>query len=433
MKKLIEKYNNKESLLVISSYPLKGMVYGNGVGGVASFAKNNLIPLSEERKIVVLAEILTKPEIYEEGNILVCRIWRRNFPGIYFDLIKAVKKFSKIKHFEVQFEFSLFGELIITGFMPLFLGLLKLSGKNIVIVVHQVLLSLDSLSGHLGWTERTLKQKAFSIILRLYYYLLAINSNKIVVLEPAFKRRLQAIGIKDDKVSVIRLGVDRNLIATKKEIAMRELGIEKNEFVILVFGFLAWYKGSDLIAEAFTKLIQKYPSKKIKLILAGGESLTQKQKPHYQKYVKNLYSLAAKNSRITITGFVPEQKLKKYFGAADLVVLPYRAFMSSSAVLSLTLSFGKPLIISEELKGWFEGMEEEKNLPEFLFFKANVNSLALALEKIIFNRTNLNILGNFSYKLAYERDYQIVGKQYSNLWQTKEGIQKITYEKVITN
>lgn len=422
MKKLIEKYNNKESLLVITSYPPKGTLYGKKVGGVASFAKNNLLPLSAQKKVVVLAEILGKPEIYEEGNILVCRCWKRNFPRIYLDLLKAVQLFSKINQFEVQFEFALYGDLVITGFMPFFLGLLKFFGKEIVIVVHQVLLNLDSLSGHLGWNKNNLKQKIFSLILPFYYYLLSFSSGKIVVLEPSFKRRLEEIGINPGKVFVIRLGVDRSISAMNLQTAKGKLGIEKDELVILSFGFLTWYKGSDLLVQSFNQLSQKYPGKKMKLILAGGESITQKYKDHYQKYIKRLYEQAKLNSKIEITGFVPEEKLQLYFGAADLVVLPYRTFMSSSGVLSLTLSFGKPFIVSEVLNGWFEGMEEGLKLPGLMFFKPEEVALMNTMKKIVLDKSKLAVLSGISKKLSTERDYRAIGLQYLSLWKSAKQI-----------
>jgi len=47
-------------------------------------------------------------------------------------------------------------------------------------------------------------------------------------------------------------------------------------------------------------------------------------------------------------GFLDEKDLPVYFGAADLVVLPYRTFMSSSGPLSLAQAMGKPFILSEE-------------------------------------------------------------------------------------
>lgn len=416
MKNLIEKYNQRESLLVISSYPPKGQTYGKGVGGVASFAKNNLLPLSSEQRIVVLAEILDKPEIYEEENILVCRCWKRNFPGIYFDLLRAISKFSEIKQIEVQFEFALYGDLIITGFFPIFLGFLKFFGKQLVVVVHQVLLSLNSLSGHLGWQKSDFRQKFFSFILRWYYKFLAFFSEQIVVLEPVFKKRLNFMGINENKISVIRHGIDNSIVSVGKEKARQKLGIKDNEIVIMSFGFLTWYKGSDLLIESFSCLTKKFPEKKLRLILAGGESITQNKKSHYQKYVNKLYEVAAKNPEITITGFVPESKLKLFFGAADLVVLPYRTFMSSSAVLSLTLSFKKPFIVSNVLSGWFDGMEKNCKLPKFLFFKPRVHDLTQVMEETIFSKKRLAILSSFSQSLCMGRDYQVVGLQYQNLW-----------------
>lgn len=78
MQKLISKYNQSDTLLVISTYPKKGQVYTAGMGGVASYTKNNLLPLTKKgQKVVVLADKENDEFLYEEEGILVIRCWKR--------------------------------------------------------------------------------------------------------------------------------------------------------------------------------------------------------------------------------------------------------------------------------------------------------------------------------------------------------------------
>ncbi len=419
-KNIFKKYNHLDTLLVITSYPPKGTIYGDGVGGVASFAKNNLVPLSFSRRIVVLAEILDKPEVYAEDKILVCRCWKRNSKRIYADIFRAVLLFGKVKQIEIQFEFSLYGDLLISSFFPLFLCFLKLFGRRVVMVVHQVLLDLEDLNGHLGWSKNSLKELFFSFFLRWYYRFLCLCSWTIVVLEPVFKKRLESLGINRSKIIVIRHGVDNEIAKINQSKARQILGIEKGEFVILCFGFITWYKGSDLIVKVFDRLTGEYPNEKLRLLLAGGASLTQGHKTHYRKYLKKLDRLSKQNGKITITGFIPEQSLRLYFGAADLVVLPYRTFMSSSGVLSLTLSFGKPFILSNILKDWLEGFEGKIKLEDFIFFKATPTDLQRSLKTIILDRLRLQALSQISFELGRLRDYRQLALEYRDLWSDKE-------------
>ena len=117
------------------------------------------------------------------------------------------------------------------------------------------------------------------------------------------------------------------------------------------FGYLSHYKGTDLLVKAFHKPL-KINGKKVKLILAGGESPTQGQKYHYQHFYKNLYQSISDNENIIHTGFVPQEKIKHVFSSSDLVIFPYRAFMSASGPISLALSFNKPIIVSNQLENY---------------------------------------------------------------------------------
>jgi len=417
-KKLISKYNQTDSLIIITSYPPKGTRYGDRVGGVASFAKNTLLGMTRysQRKIIVLAEILNIPDVYEEEGILVVRCWKRNFPKLYIDILQMLILFSKVKQIKVQFEFALYGDFVVTGFLPFFLNLLKLLGKQITAVIHQVVLDLSSLSGHLGWKEKSLKSEIYSMLMKIYFFLLCAVSRKVVVLEEEFKKRLIALGIRQDKIIVIHHGVDLELKGISKIAAKKVLGIKKDEFTILLFGFLTWYKGSDLAVKAVTKLLHDHPQMRIRLILAGGESITQNQKKHYQQYVQKLYKLVQNQPQITITGFVPENLISTYYSCADLVLLPYRSFMSSSGVLSLALSFGKPCLISDILADWFDGADIAKDLKKQILVKPQISTIAKAINIVYKNQHILEQLTIASCKMAQKRDYQRSGYTYHQLF-----------------
>ena len=45
--------------------------------------------------------------------------------------------------------------------------------------------------------------------------------------------------------------------------------------------------------------------------------------------------------------YIPDEEVKNYFSAADLVILPYKEFEAQSGVGSISVSFGKPLLVSD--------------------------------------------------------------------------------------
>jgi len=376
-KSLIAKYNQKDTVLVISTYPKKGQVYTAGMGGVASFTKNTLSPLSGGgQRIVVLANKLDgKNEVYQEGNILVIRCWQRGTFSLFVSLWKWLKKFNQSRNVLVQFEFALYDGLWKTLFFPWFLLGLRLLGKKTALIFHQVIFDLSELSGHLGWKKKSFNSWLFSKGISAFYILMAFVSNRVVVLEEEFAKRLISLNIPKEKIEVIPHGVDFSLKAVSKKEAKRILGFKREEKIILVFGFLSWYKGSDLILRKFKDFVDKNPDTCFRLVLAGGKSPTQSGKLHYEGYLKSLYKIACRCPKAKITGFVEEKDVPLYFSASDVVVLPYRTFMSSSGPLSLAISLEKPFLLSKKYRGILKTED----------FKSSTTALGLKAQDLVFN------------------------------------------------
>lgn len=428
MNRLVSGYNNQNSILVISSYPEEGVKYSGKVCAVGGYAKNTLFSLkdyfkenNEDRKIVVLTLKTGKEEMYVENGILVWRIFERNKPLSYTSLLKAVLKFNFIKDVLVEFEFASFGDTQTTSLFPFILIFLRGMGKNTVLVLHQVFSDLSLLTGHLGWKKTSIKVSIYNKILQIFLFIMILPVSKVVVLEEMFKKRLVAmIGFKE-KIYVIPHGIDRGLKLPSRKIARNKLNIKTKEFVLLYFGYLTWYKGVDFLIKTLAGQKGIIDGRKIRLIIAGGESMTQKTKIHYRKFVDYIYTLANHSPQITITGFVPEQDIPQYFSVADLVVLPYRVFMSSSGPLSFAATFAKPFIISSTLKGYFESADFSSCLKESGLRKEDI-MFALEESKFIeklrsvMEPGRLSSLSTFSQLLVQKRDFRFLAPTYAKLF-----------------
>ena len=78
--------NPKPTLIVITSYPEKGVVHSAHTVGVASYSKNLLQSIKTQYpqlQIIVLAERLAACQQceYLDNGIIVRRCWRRNHPA----------------------------------------------------------------------------------------------------------------------------------------------------------------------------------------------------------------------------------------------------------------------------------------------------------------------------------------------------------------
>ena len=155
-------------------------------------------------------------------------------------------------------------------------------------------------------------------------------------------------------------------------------------------------------------------NKNINFIIAGGPSFTQRNKSHYQKYLKKFSNLP---KNLKITGFVKERQIPLYFSVSDLIILPYRSMISSSGPLSLAFSFEKPMILSNKLKSYLKSKDFNKNLKniglnEKYMFKDFEKNKRINLNKVIISK-----LIQFSRSMKAIRDYKKISNQYLNTLQ----------------
>lgn len=340
----ITRFNHRDTLVVISAYPLKNTTHTGG--GLASYTKNTLLGIKKahpHQKIVVIADAKEGPEIYLEKDILIVRVWRRNHPFLFPKIQGVLNQLPRAKNLLFEFEFAAYGDLFLTGLLPLFLGSLKLQGYQLSLVVHQVVRSLADLSLHTGLKDRL---PLYNRLLKAYYTTLAHLSDHVITLEAPLAHAFNQITHTKKAISLPHGFVIQKPLAQK--LAQQKLNLPKDNYYVLAFGYLSHYKGSDLLVKAFQKplTINGHP---VKLILAGGESPTQGQKPHYQSYYKNLYQDIDSNPSIIHTGFVPDTRIKAYYSAVDLCIFPYRTFMAASGPLSFALAYRRPFIVSRHL------------------------------------------------------------------------------------
>jgi glycosyltransferase involved in cell wall biosynthesis len=107
--------------------------------------------------------------------------------------------------------------------------------------------------------------------------------------------------------------------------------------IILFFGFIRQYKGLDLLIEAMAD--KRIKAKGIKLVVAG--EFYQDSKP----YIELIEKLELTDSLILHTNFIPDDEVKYYCCAADVIVQPYRN-ATQSGVTPLAYHFDKPMIVT---------------------------------------------------------------------------------------
>ncbi len=116
--------------------------------------------------------------------------------------------------------------------------------------------------------------------------------------------------------------------------AREKLGVEGD--VVLFFGFVRPYKGLSVLLDAMA-IVLKHRS--CTLVIAGeiwGDA---------RVYIKQIERLGL-SGQVKLTGdYVTQQDVATYFGACDLVVLPYLS-ATGSGVIKLAYSYHRPVVVS---------------------------------------------------------------------------------------
>jgi glycosyltransferase involved in cell wall biosynthesis len=140
-------------------------------------------------------------------------------------------------------------------------------------------------------------------------------------------------------------------------------------------------------------------------------------KKYYQKYTEEVEE-ACKYNNVLLTGFVEERHIPLYFQAADLVIFPYRTFMSASGPLSFALSFEKPFLVSEALQEVFTTKdmldvltEEHLTINDFVFPPYGTN-LGEKIQRCMHDKKYRQTLIAFAKAIKHKRNWDTIGEMY---------------------
>lgn len=122
-----------------------------------------------------------------------------------------------------------------------------------------------------------------------------------------------------------------------REKAIKALDLDTDTRYILFFGLIRDYKGLDLLLRAFAD--ERLRGKKVKLIVAG-------------EFYSNAETYERLESELNLTEhivwckeFVPADKVRYYFAAADLVAQPYKT-ATQSGITQIAYHFERPMLVT---------------------------------------------------------------------------------------
>ena len=125
--------------------------------------------------------------------------------------------------------------------------------------------------------------------------------------------------------------------SVEKSLARKFLKLKNDEKILLFFGLIRSYKGLDILLEAMTD--KRLQEQNIRLLIAG-EYYDKREK--YEEYISQ-HNLA--KHLIAKPEFIPDNEVKYYFCAADLVVQPYKT-ATQSGISQIAYHFERPMLVT---------------------------------------------------------------------------------------
>lgn len=227
------------------------------------------------------------------------------------------------------------------------------------------------------------------------------KSAKIVVLSKYMKKKVIDIhGIADEKIIVNPGGVDLDRFhpLEKRALIKEELELPTDRLHLLTVRNLEPRMGLDNLIRAIYLLREK--GSPVHLTI-GGEG------PE-RKFLDHIISAYGLRNDISLTGFIPAERLSQYYAAADFFILPTRELEGFGLVTIESMACGTPVLgtpvgATTEILSNFDS--------RFLFKSATPEAMAAGIQSSI-----VNIWSNpYAYNDLRERCRDYVKKKYS--WQ----------------
>jgi glycosyltransferase involved in cell wall biosynthesis len=376
-----------------STYKIvKNLVNHQDVSSIHILANRNNSALTEEIR----------------GKVYIYRVWKRNSITSLFKILQYVKRINP-HVVDLEFGYTFYGNAPYTFFYLTILLLgLRIMRRRVVITHHGII-------SHRQVTEDLLKEAGFrgprlvySMGILLVNRLMCILSHHIITRTKEEEKLLEQLyGFRN--ATTIAFGVDE-VPSIKKEDARRMLGFDLEERILLCFGFIEPRKGIEYAIKAMPLIIRHYPD--VKLVIVGEAS-----KKDYVNRLKSLIKgLNIEKHVLLINSFIPESKVMAFFGAADVIIMPYTSQISISGILRLAMAHGIPPIASN--LGTFK-REIINGVHGLLFEPKNEKSLAekvinLLSDNELWLRIHHNLLKT-AYKFSWQNYVEEMVKVYRYL------------------
>ena len=196
--------------------------------------------------------------------------------------------------------------------------------------------------------------------------------DRVLVQSSALKDIIKATNLRSD-VKIIPNGVDTKQFSPvnspqEKTKLRHSLNLPENAIIITLVGAVHPRKGTNLLIDAWTRIVEKYPN--VNLLFIGPRyDLSRNELSHFKETIELLISKSKMSKNIHFLGQV--DCVDKYLKASDMFVFPSEREGMPNAVLE-AMSSNLPIVLTP-----FIGLSKELGVADEHYLLADRNSESL--------------------------------------------------------
>jgi glycosyltransferase involved in cell wall biosynthesis len=344
--------------------------------------------------VVVIANKTANRKLYFK-NVAIRRSWNRGTKYFFQTIAAIIKEKPSVVHF--QHEFFLYGGLLSALLFPVLLSVTRILNIKVIVTIHGVVPRNQMTT---KFANAFFVTPNFFILngIAILTLIICKLTNAIIVHNSLAKSILTAhYGINREKVRVIHHGIGINKGPEKESV---------NNSIILFFGNVTPSKGIETLISAFEEI--QVPD--AKLLIAG--SIHSRGKEYFLE-IKRLVAKSPASERITLAGYIPDDKIHELFEKSTVAVFPYTIAVSSSGSLSFALQHHKPVIVTslptftETIKNNWNGIVVPPHDPK---------ALAQAIKQILSNEKIRKLMIKRNTELSKELTWTTISEKTLELY-----------------
>lgn len=189
------------------------------------------------------------------------------------------------------------------------------------------------------WKQRLIPRILFK------WFLNGKTFNHVVVQSKNNQTILKGNGIKQDKISLLPVGIDEDDVQPVDKVIYSQvvdsLNKKSNEVIFLYFGAIRPIRGFDALIKALPYVSKRNPNVRL-VVLARGAPEKQ-----CNNLLRDLDTKGLDDSVSIVGGWLSREQVWAYIELADIVVLPFLLVPSDIPIAVLeSLARGKPVVVS---------------------------------------------------------------------------------------